>query len=265
MMEKMVFGRYLPLDSVVHRLDPRAKLLFIFVYVAIVFLANNVVTYGLLLLFTFLSIFLSKINIRFLIIGLKPVLWIIIFTFSLHLFLTKEGDLLWKAGWIEIYEGGLQQGAFISLRFLLLIFMTSLLTLTTSPISITDGLESLLKPFKKMKLPVHELALMMSISLRFIPTLMDETEKIMKAQMARGADFSSGPIKERVKAIVPLLIPLFVSAFKRAEDLATAMEARGYRGGEGRTKYRLLQWSMKDTISLLVLLILAVVLFYLRS
>ncbi|WP_338752629.1 energy-coupling factor transporter transmembrane protein EcfT [Bacillus sp. FJAT-52991] len=265
MMEKMVFGRYLPLDSVVHRLDPRAKLLFIFAYVAIVFLANNAVTYGLLALFTFLAIFLSKINIRFLIIGLKPVLWLIIFTFLLHMFFTKQGDLLWKVGWIEIYEGGVKQGAFISLRFLLLIFMTSLLTLTTSPISITDGLESLLKPFKKVKLPVHELALMMSISLRFIPTLMDETEKIMKAQMARGADFSSGPVKERVKAIVPLLIPLFVSAFKRAEDLATAMEARGYRGGEGRTKYRLLKWTAKDTVSLFVLVLLAFVLFYLRS
>nr|WP_238942037.1 energy-coupling factor transporter transmembrane protein EcfT [Bacillus sp. REN10] len=264
-MEKMVFGRYLPMDSLVHRLDSRAKLLFVFVYVAIVFLANNVVTYGVLALFTLLAIFLSKINLRFLIAGLKPVLWLIIFTFVLHIFLTKQGDLLWKAGWIEIYEGGLKQGAFISMRFLLLIFMTSLLTLTTSPISITDGLESLLKPFKKMKLPVHELALMMSISLRFIPTLMDETEKIMKAQMARGADFSSGPIKERIKAMIPLLIPLFVSAFKRAEDLATAMEARGYSGGEGRTKYRLLKWTAKDTAVLLVLVLLAFVLFYLRS
>ncbi len=142
---------------------------------------------------------------------------------------------------------GSSQAIFISTRFLLLVFVTSLLTLTTTPITLTDGLESIMNPLKKFKFPVHELALMMSISLRFIPTLMDETDKIMKAQMARGVEFSSGPIKDRVKAIVPLLIPLFVSSFKRAEELATAMEARGYRGGEGRTKYRCLQWSARDT------------------
>ncbi len=264
-MNKMILGRYLPLDSIVHRLDPRAKLLFIFAFVAVVFLANNVWTYGILVLFTIAAVWLAKVNIRFLAASLKPVLWLIIFTFLLHIFLTKEGDLLWKAGFIGIYEGGLRQGAFISLRFLLLIFVTSLLTLTTSPISITDGLESLLHPLKKIKLPVHELALMMSISLRFIPTLMDETEKIMKAQQARGADFTSGPIKERVKAIVPLLIPLFVSAFKRADELAVAMEARGYRGGEGRTKYRLLHWKWQDTAAMLVLVLLAALLWYLRS
>lgn len=264
-MEKMIFGRYLPLRSVVHQLDPRAKLLFIFGFVIVVFLANNAISYGILAVFTLLVIYLSKINIQFLLAGLKPVIWLIAFTFLLHIFLTREGELLVDLGFLKIYEGGVIQGTFISLRFLLLIFVTSLLTLTTSPISITDGLESLLKPFKKVKLPVHELALMMSISLRFIPTLMDETDKIMKAQMARGTDFSSGPIKERVKAVVPLLIPLFVSSFKRAEDLAIAMEARGYRGGEGRTKYRLLHWQGKDTASLFLLLILAVILWQARS
>ncbi|KZR60582.1 energy-coupling factor transporter transmembrane component T family protein [Pseudobacillus badius] len=265
MMEKMIFGRYLPLQSVVHRLDPRAKLLFIFGFVIVVFLANNALSYGLLAVFTLVFIYLSKINVRFLLAGLKPVIWLIAFTFLLHIFLTREGDLLFEAGFLKVYEGGVRQGAFISLRFLLLIFVTSLLTLTTSPISITDGLESLLKPFKKLKLPVHELALMMSISLRFIPTLMDETDKIMKAQMARGADFSSGPIKERVKAVVPLLIPLFVSAFKRAEELAVAMEARGYKGGEGRTKYRLLHWQGRDTAALIILGVLAALLWWTRS
>lgn len=265
MMEKMIFGRYLPLQSAVHQLDPRAKLLFIFGFVIVVFLANNVLSYGILTVFTLLLVSLSKINVRFLLAGLKPVIWIIAFTFLLHIFLTKEGDLLFNIGFLKIYEGGVKQGAFISLRFLLLIFVTSLLTLTTSPISITDGLESLLNPFKKLKLPVHELALMMSISLRFIPTLMDETDKIMKAQMARGADFSSGPIKDRVKAIVPLLIPLFVSSFKRAEELAVAMEARGYRGGEGRTKYRLLHWQGKDTAALVLLFALAALLWWARS
>src|SRR5699024_2691363 len=145
---------------------------------------------------------------------------------------------------------------FISLRFFLLVLVTSLLTLTTTPITLTDGIEKLLHPLKKIKFPVHELALMMSISLRFIPTLMDELDKIMKAQIARGVDFSGGPIKERIKAIIPLLIPLFVSSFKRAEELAVAMEARGYRGGEGRTKYRLLEWKTIDTMSIIVLFVL---------
>jgi energy-coupling factor transport system permease protein len=181
------------------------------------------------------------------------------------LFLTKEGEVLFRFGWITIYEEGLRQGIFISLRFFLLILMTSILTLTTTPIEITDGLESLLAPLNKIKFPVHELALMMSISLRFIPTLMQETDKIMKAQTARGVDFSSGPIKERIKAIIPLLIPLFVSSFKRAEELAVAMESRGYRGGEGRTKYRQLNWGLKDTAMLAMLAALTLVLILLRT
>ncbi|HZG72630.1 MAG TPA: energy-coupling factor transporter transmembrane protein EcfT [Chondromyces sp.] len=265
MMNKMIIGRYVPGDSFVHRLDPRSKLVFILAFVCIVFLANNAAGYGVLALFTLWIILLSRIPLRFLISGLKPILWLIVFTFILHILFTKEGELLFRLGPLSIYEEGLIQGAYISLRFLLLILVTSLLTLTTSPISITDGLESLLNPFKKFKLPVHELALMMSISLRFIPTLMDETEKIMKAQMARGTDFSSGPIKDRVKSIIPLLVPLFVSSFKRAEELAVAMEARGYRGGEGRTKYRVLHWQGKDTATLLALLVLSVVLWFLRS
>ncbi|MGG3449654.1 energy-coupling factor transporter transmembrane component T family protein [Domibacillus aminovorans] len=265
MMEKIIFGRYLPSDSVVHQMDPRAKLLFIFIFVGIVFLANNVVTYALLGAFTFLIVFLSKVKLRFLIGGLKPVLLLVLFTFFLHVFFTKEGDVLTQFGFLTIYKGGVIKGIFISLRFLLLIFVTSLLTLTTPPISVTDGIESLFGPLKKIKVPVHELALMMSISLRFIPTLLDETDKIMKAQMARGADFSSGSISDRVKAIIPLLIPLFVSAFKRAEELAVAMEARGYKGGEGRTKYRILRWSMRDTMAMLFLVVLSAALFILRS
>ncbi|WP_298833687.1 energy-coupling factor transporter transmembrane protein EcfT [uncultured Planococcus sp.] len=264
MMEKMIFGRFIPGDSIIHRMDPRAKILFVFVFIAIVFIANSAVTYGILLGFTLLVVFLSKIRLYFLINGLKPVFILLIFTFLLHIFFTREGDLLLDIGFIEIYEEGLRQGIFISIRFLVLVFITSILTLTTSPISITDGIEVLLGPFKRVKLPVHELALMMSISLRFIPTLMDETGKILKAQMARGSDIGSGPVKERVKAVVPLLIPLFVSAFKRAEDLATAMEVRGYRGGEGRTRYRQLDWRFVDSLSLLVLAGLAGMLWYFR-
>lgn len=265
MMEKMIFGRFIPGDSIVHRMDPRAKILFVFLFIAIVFIANNAITYAILLGFTLLSVFLSKIRLYFLINGLKPVFILMAFTFFLHLFFTEGGSLLFSIGFVDVYEEGLRQGIFISIRFLVLVFMTSILTLTTSPISITDGIEVLLGPFKRVKLPVHELALMMSISLRFIPTLMDETGKILKAQMARGSDIGSGPIKERVKAVVPLLIPLFVSAFKRAEDLATAMEVRGYRGGEGRTRYRQLNWRIMDTLSLLLLVGFAGLLWYFRS
>lgn len=183
MMEKMIFGRFLPGNSPVHRLDPRSKLLFVFAFIIIVFLANNTATYAMLLAFTLLIVFVSRIRLYFLINGLKPVLFLMAFTFLLHIFMTREGALVFDWKYIKIYEEGIRQGIFISVRFLVLVFMTSILTLTTSPISITDGIEVLLNPLKALKVPVHELALMMSISLRFIPTLMDETDKIMKAQM----------------------------------------------------------------------------------
>jgi len=265
MLEKMIFGRFIPGTSFIHRLDPRSKLSFILFFVIAVFLANNAFTYGILLAFTFLVIFTSRIRLYFLINGLKPILFLIIFTFLMHILFTKEGALLldWKI--IKIYEEGLRQGIFISLRFLVLVLMTSILTLTTSPISITDGMEDLLQPFKRFKLPVHELALMMSISLRFIPTLMDETDKILKAQLARGSDISTGSIKERIRAVIPLLVPLFVSAFKRAEELAIAMEVRGYRGGEGRTRYRQLKWDWRDTLALGLLVLLIGLLYWYRG
>lgn len=265
MMEKMIFGRFIPGESFVHKLDPRAKLLFVFAFIVIVFIANNALTYGLLVAFTLGVILMSRIKPYFLINGLKPVLFLMIFTFLIHILFTKEGDLLFELGFVQVYEEGLRQGIFISLRFLVLVFMTTILTLTTSPISITDGLEVLLNPLKKVKFPVHELALMMSIALRFIPTLMDETDKIMKAQMARGSDLSAGSLKDRIKAVVPLLVPLFVSAFKRAEDLATAMEVRGYKGGEGRTRYRQLKWQLKDTFILVFLVVFAAGLWMLRG
>lgn len=265
MMEKMIFGRYIPGNSFVHQLDPRSKLLFVFIFIFIVFLANNTMTYGLLLLFTLLIVFMSRIRLYFLVNGLKPILILLIFTFLIHIIFNREGDLLFEWGILKVYEEGLRQGIYISIRFLVLVFITTILTLTTSPISITDGIEMLLNPLKKLKLPIHELALMMSIALRFIPTIMDETDKVMKAQMARGSDLSAGPITDRMKAVVPLLVPLFVSSFKRAEDLATAMEVRGYRGGEGRTRYRQLKWDWKDTISLVVLIAIAVGLYLLRS
>lgn len=265
MMEKMIFGRYVPGDSVLHRMDPRSKLIIVFLFVCIVFIANNAWTYGILAAYTLLMVGMSRIPPRFLYQGLKPVLFLVAFTFLLHIFMTREGAIVVDWGWLKIYEEGIKQGIFISLRFFLLILITSLLTLTTTPIEITDGLETLLNPLKKVKFPVHELALMMSISLRFIPTLMQETDKIMKAQTARGVEYNSGPVKDRIKAIVPLLIPLFIGSFKRAEELAVAMEARGYQGGEGRTKYRLLQWGISDTAMILFLAAVTVLLIVFRG
>nr|WP_295971158.1 energy-coupling factor transporter transmembrane protein EcfT [uncultured Bacillus sp.] len=265
MMDKMIFGRYVPAESLLHRMDPRSKLTLVFLFVCIVFIANNMATYGILIIFSIIMIMLSKVSIRFILTGLIPVLWLVLFTLLIHFFFTRGGELLVDWGWFKIYEEGVRQGIFISLRFFLLVLVTSLLTLTTTPIEITDGIEYMLAPLKRVKFPVHELALMMSIALRFIPTLMQETDKIMKAQTARGLEFSGGPVKDRIKAIVPLLIPLFISSFKRAEELAVAMEARGYRGGEGRTKYRLLKWGLIDTGMLLFLFGVTVLLVIFRT
>lgn len=265
MMENVIIGQYIPKDSFIHRLDPRAKLVLVFFFVFIVFLANNWLTYLVLGVFAIIAVAVSKIPFSFIFKGLKPILIIMLFTVILHLLMTKEGPLVFEWGFIKVYEQGIIQGIFISLRLLILILVTSLLTLTTSPIDITDGLEILLGPLKRLKMPVHEFALMMSISLRFIPTLMQETEKIMKAQSARGAEFSSGSIAQRMKAFIPILVPLFVSAFKRAEELALAMESRGYRGGEGRTKLRLLKWEFRDTLAMIIMLLLVVILLFIRN
>ncbi|MBN8237396.1 energy-coupling factor transporter transmembrane protein EcfT [Halobacillus kuroshimensis] len=265
MSSSLIIGQYIPSDSVIHRLDPRSKIAVIFFYVVIVFFANSVMSYGVLALFALSSAVLSKVPFSYIMKGLKPVWFLVIFTFLLHLFVTREGEVAFSLfGW-AVYEEGLIQGAAISLRFFLLILVTSLLTLTTTPIEITDAIEELLGPLKKVKFPVHELALMMSISLRFIPTLMQETEKISKAQASRGVDFRTGAFKDRVKAVVPLLVPLFVSAFKRAEELAMAMEARGYQGGEGRTKLRELKLERRDWLLFAVFILLAAVLFLTRS
>lgn len=261
----LIIGQYVPGSSFVHKLDPRAKLCAVVIYVVIIFLGNNAQTYALLGLFTLAAVAVSGVAPRYLYKGLRPILWLILLTFILHIFITRGGPLLIDWGWLHIYQEGVVRGLFIALRIFFLIMITTLLTLTTTPIDITDGLEALLKPFKAIRMPVHEFALMISISLRFIPTLMGETDKIMKAQMARGSDFTSGPIKERIRAIIPLLVPLFISAFRRAEDLALAMEARGYRGGEGRTKLRVLAWHTRDTVLFGLLAVLTAALVWLRQ
>lgn len=265
MGSSMIIGQYVPGNSFIHRLDPRSKMIIIFFYVIVVFFANNAWSYGLLTAFATFTIIVTMIPIRYIIKGLTPIWFLILFTFLLHLLLTKEGAVIYEIGSLKIHHGGVVKGFMIALRFLLLIMMTSLLTLSTTAIEITDAIEALLNPLKRFKFPVHELALMMSIALRFIPTLMQETDKISKAQASRGVDFKSGPIRSRIKAIVPLLVPLFVSAFKRAEDLAMAMEARGYQGGEGRTKIRELKFKTRDFIAFVFFVIVTAVLFVIRN
>lgn len=265
MSNSLIIGQYVPGESIVHRLDPRTKITIIFFYVFIVFFANSLPSYGVLTIFALTSMFATRIQIRFILKGLTPIWFLIAFTFLLHLFVTKNGPLLFEVLSIKVHLGGVVQGFAISMRFFLLILVTSLLTLTTTPIEITDAIEDMLHPLKKVKFPVHELALMMSISLRFIPTLMQETGKISNAQAARGVDFKTGPIKERLKAVVPLLVPLFVSAFKRAEELAMAMEARGYRGGEGRSKLRELKLQKRDAFVFVLFIAVIAVLFLTRD
>lgn len=265
MMDKLIFGRYIPGDSIIHRLDPRIKLLASFYFIGIIFLANNWQTYLFLFAFTLGAIALSKIKYKFFINGVKPLIWLILFTVILQILFSRGGDVYFEWGILVISQYGVLNGVFIFCRFVLIIFMSTLLTLTTAPLSLTDAIEFLLRPLNVIKFPVHEIALMLSIALRFVPTLMDETEKIMNAQRARGVDFGEGNIFQQMKSIVPLLVPLFVSSFNRAEELATAMEARGYQGGEGRTKYRLLEWKRNDTLVIVVYAVVTVVLVYLRS
>ncbi|TDM02379.1 energy-coupling factor transporter transmembrane component T family protein [Macrococcus carouselicus] len=265
MLDKMVLGRYVPLDSFVHHLDPRMKLIFVFLMTIVIFFANNVITYLLLIAVILIALYASELRLSFLIGGLKPILLLLVFTFFMHIFWTKGGGTVFRLGFLTVDRNGVEQGIFITLRFVLIIFLTTIMTLTTSPISLTDAMETLFRPLRKLKIPVHELALMMSIALRFIPTLMDETQKVMRAQMSRGSDMTTGSAIKRLKAIVPLLVPLFVSAFKRAEDLAVAMEVRGYRGDINRTKYRRLNWRLTDTLTLLTIIPITLLILYYRN
>ncbi|EOL45421.1 energy-coupling factor transporter transmembrane component T family protein [Enterococcus phoeniculicola] len=265
MMNKLILGRYMPGDSLIHRLDSRAKLVASFYFIGIIFMANNWQTYLLAAVFTLFAILLSKVDLKFFIRGVKPLIWLILFTVALQIMFTRGGEVYWEWGVFSITEFGLTNGVFIFCRFVLIIFMSTLLTLTTPPLELSDAIEYLLRPLKVVRFPVHEVSLMLSIALRFVPTLMDETEKIMNAQRARGVDFGEGSLIQKMKAVVPLLIPLFVSSFNRAEDLATAMEARGYQGGDGRTKYRVLHWHNRDTMVVVAFVLLTIALIFLRS
>ena len=250
MLKDITLGQYFPGSSLAHRLDPRTKLMLTVLYIVILFCATSFVSYGLVAALLAVGIKVSGVAPKALVRGLKPILFIICFTAVLNLFYTPGDEL--ASFWIfTITRQGVATAFFMVLRITMLIMGTFLLTYTTSPIALTDGLESLLGPLKKLKVPVHELAMIMSIALRFIPTLIEETDKIMSAQKARGADFESGSLLDRARALVPVLVPLFISAFRRADELAVAMECRCYHGGEGRTKLHVLRYQARDYLVLL--------------
>ena len=255
MLKDITLGQYFPGESFVHRLDPRLKIMLSLIYIVVIFLVQSFWGYGLILLFTGLVVSTSKVPVSYMLRGLKPIMFFIILTALLNLFMTKSGDVLVSWWILAITDEGLYLAAFMVLRLMFLIIGSSILTLTTSPISLTDGIERLLSPYKRIGIPAHELAMMMTIALRFIPTLLEETDKIMKAQAARGADFESGNVIKRAKALIPILIPLFVSAFRRADELATAMECRCYKGGEGRTRLKQLKYTRIDAYATLLMIV----------
>ena len=237
MLKDITIGQHYPSNSLIHKLDARVKLIATLIFMISLFIIDKFWPYAIVFLALMATIKLSKIPFKYIMNGIKPLKWIIIFTFVINIFFLP-GDPIVSFGFIKITDQGVRQAVFMALRLILLVLGTSMLTLTTSPMDLTDGIERLLNPFNKIGLPVHELAMMMTIALRFIPTLLDETDKIMKAQMSRGADFESKNLISRAKNLVPLLVPLFVSAFRRAEELSMAMEARCYRGGYNRTKMK---------------------------
>ena len=249
MLKDITLGQYFPGKSPIHLLDPRTKLLFLIIYFIALFTADGWVSYGIVLVFLSTVIYMTTIPLKTIVKGLKPLIFILVFTGILNLFMTPGENVLVSFWGLKITTEGLVQAIFMVSRILMLIVGTFLLTYTTSPIALTDGLESLLGPLKKLHLPVHELSMMMSIALRFIPTLIEETDKIMSAQKARGADFETGSLMQRVKALVPILVPLFIGAFRRADELATAMECRCYQGGEGRTKMKTLHYKRRDFVA----------------
>lgn len=246
MLRDITLGQFYNTESPLHRMDPRTKILWVIFYMTLLFIANSVFEYAILALTIAIIVKISNVPLSFITRGLKPIMVLMLFTITLNLFMTPGGDILWSWGFLKITNQGVIIAGKMAARLVLLIIGSSLLTLTTSPIVLTGGIERLLSPFSRIGLPAHEIAMMMSIALRFIPTLMEETDKIIKAQTSRGADFESGSLIRRVKAMIPILVPLFVSAFRRADELAVAMECRCYRGGPGRTSLRELRFTEVD-------------------
>ena len=264
-MDNMILGRYIPGNSIIHRLDPRSKLVAMILLIIIAFWANNPITNLILFIATGIFVILSEVPLSFFIKGLRSMFFLIVFTTLFQLFFISGGQVLFDMGFIKITSYGVEQAGIIFCRFVLIIFFSTLLTLTTMPLSLATAVESLLGPLKRFKVPVHEIGLMLSMSLRFVPTLMDDTIRIMNAQKARGVDFGEGNVIQKVKAMIPILIPLFATSLKRADSLATAMEARGYQGGNGRSQYRQLNWMNRDSIALLFVCVLGAILFLLKS
>ena len=261
MLKDVTLGQYFPVDSAVHRLDPRTKLILLVMYIVAVFIVRDIWIFGLVIGFMLFMTAMSRVPLSYVLKAVKPMRVLLPIMFLLNLFMINSGTVLFSWKFITISTGGIKQALFIVLRLIVLVTGASLLTLTTTPVSLTEGLEKLMSPLKAVKFPVHELAMMMTIALRFIPTLLEEADKIMKAQLARGADLESGNLFKRAKAMVPILIPLFVNSFRRAEELALAMESRCYHGGEGRTKLKVLRFHIGDLWSVLIMgsLIAAVV------
>lgn len=245
MIRDITLGQYYPVNSILHRMDPRTKLFGTVVFIVSLFLADNILAYAIATVFLIFAIRLSKVPFSFMVRGLKAIVFLLLISVSFNLFLT-DGEILFQFGFLKITKEGLRMAVFMGIRLMYLVIGSSIMTLTTTPNQLTDGLEKSLGFLNKVKVPVHEISMMMSIALRFIPILIEETDKIMKAQMARGADFESGNLIQKAKSMVPLLVPLFISAFRRATDLAMAMEARCYRGGEGRTKMKPLHYEKRD-------------------
>ena len=254
MIRDITIGQYYPAKSVVHRLDPRVKLICTLLYLISLFLFSSIPGYLVATVFLICVIHISKVPLSYIVKGLKPVIMLLMITVLFNLFLTRQGDVLFHAWIFTITEGGLRTAVYMAIRLVYLIIGSSLMTFTTTPNELTDGIEAVLHPLNKIHVPVHEIAMMMSIALRFIPILLEETDKIMKAQLARGADFESGNILQRAKSMVPILVPLFVSAFRRANDLAMAMEARCYRGGDGRTKMKPLRYKSRDYAAYIIVI-----------
>ena len=248
MLRDITLGQFFPGNTMLHRCDPRTKILLVAAIIAALFVCDSFVPYVILTVFIFGLVLSANLKLKMVIRGIKPILFIIIFTAVLNLFTTGGDDIIWRAGVVSITMQGIYRAILLGARLALLVVGASILTYTTSPIQLTDGLERMFSPLKKLHVPVHELAMVMSLALRFIPTLIEETDKIMSAQRARGADFDSGCLLQRAKALIPLLVPLFVSAFRRADELATAMECRLYRGDVGRTRLHQLRFGRSDAL-----------------
>ena len=262
-MNNIALGRYIPMNSVVHKLDPRYKIIAMFILLVAVFLPTGFQGYGILAVFVLGTLLLAKLKLNFIIKAMKPMMFMLVFLLVINILVLRTGYVLFSYGGFTIYSDAIFQTLYITVRLALMIMITTVLTATTKPLDLTLGIEDLLSPFKRFHVPAHEIAMMISIALRFIPTLIEETDRIMKAQASRGVDLKEGKFKEKIMAILSLIVPLFVSSFQRAEDLADAMEARGYVPSQSRTRYKQLKRTWKDTVMILITLSVLGLMFFL--